>query len=91
MEQRGLDAEQIAASLRVDPLQIEPILESLTQRDWVARLEEEGAQRHVLLCDPATTPVAPLIDSLLLHPDARTQAFRAQMGIEKLTLAQVLA
>jgi membrane protein len=90
-DQRGLDAEQIAAQLRIDPLQIEPILESLIQRDWVARLEEEGAQRHVLLCDPATTPAAPLIDSLLLHPDARTEALRARMSLDKLMLADVLA
>jgi membrane protein len=89
-DQRGLGAEQIAAQLRIDPLQIEPILESLIQRDWVARLEEEGAQRHVLLCNPATTPAAPLIDSLLLHPDARTEALRVRMSLDKLTLAEVL-
>jgi len=87
----GLDADQIAEQLRIDPLQIEPILEALTQRDWLARLDEEGAQRHVLLCDPATTPAAPLIDALLLHPDARTEAIRARMGLNQLMLAEVLA
>lgn len=90
-EKRGLDAGQIAAQLRIDPLQIEPILETLTQRDWLARLDEEGVQRHVLLCDPATTPAAPLIDALLLHPDARTEVLRARMRLDELTLADVLA
>ncbi len=89
-EQRGVDAGQIAARLRIDPLQIEPILEGLVQGDWVARLDEEGAQRFVLLCDPVTTPATPLIDRLLLQPDARVAAFRERAGLDRLTLGQLL-
>lgn len=89
-EQRGCDTGQIAARLRIDPLQIEPILEGLVQGDWVARLDEEGAQRFVLLCDPATTPAAPLIDRLLLQPDARVAAFRQRTGLDRLTLGELL-
>ncbi len=89
-ERRGLDALQIAARLRLDPLQVEPILETLTQRDWLARLDEEGAQRYVLLCEPAQTPAAPLVDSLLLAPGERVAAFRARAGIERMTLADLL-
>lgn len=90
-ERRGADAMQIAARLRTDPLQVEPILEALTQRDWLARLDEEGVQRHVMLCDPQATPAGPLIDSLLLQPDERVALFRTRAGIERMTLAELLA
>ena len=82
---------RIAERLRIDPLQIEPILELLAQGDWVGRLEEEGVQRWVLLCDPANTPAAPLIDKLLLQPDVRVAAFRQRTGMDQLMLAELLA
>jgi membrane protein len=81
---------RIAERLRIDPLQIEPILEMLAQGDWVGRLEEEGVQRWVMLCDPATTPAAPLIDRLLMQPDARVAAFRQRTGMDRLTLGELL-
>jgi membrane protein len=89
-EQRGTDPMRIAERLRIDPLQIEPILEMLAQGDWVGRLEEEGVQRWVMLCDPATTPAAPLIDRLLMQPDARVAAFRQRTGMDRLTLGELL-
>jgi membrane protein len=89
-DQRGADAMQIASRLRIDPLQIEPILETLTVRDWLARLDEDGAQRYVLLCDPEQTPAAPLIDSLLLQPDERVSLFRARAGLEGMKLSEIL-
>jgi membrane protein len=90
-EQRGTDPARIAEQLRIDPLQIEPILELLVQGDWVGRLEEDGVQRWVLLCDPVTTPAAPLIDKLLLQPDVRVASFRQRTGMDKLTLAELLS
>jgi membrane protein len=89
-EQHGVAAADIAARLRIDPLQIEPILDLLMEGDWVGRLDEEGVQRHVLLCDPAATPATDLIDRLLLTPDARLDAFRERTGLQKLTLADLL-
>jgi membrane protein len=76
--------------LRIDPLQIEPILELLIEGDWVARLDEDGVQRHVLLCDPARTSAADLVDKLLLTPDARVEAFRTRTGLARLTLEDLL-
>jgi membrane protein len=90
-ELRGTDPARIAEQLRIDPLQIEPIFELLVQGDWVGRLEEDGVQRWVLLCDPATTPAASLIDKLLLQPDVRVASFRQRTGMDKLTLAELLA
>lgn len=87
---RGISAAAIAARLRIDPLQIEPILELLIEGDWVARLDEDGVQRHVLLCDPGTTPAGELIDRLLLTPDARLDAFRQRTGLAQLTLGDLL-
>jgi len=90
-DQRGLDLDQIATRLRVDPLQIEPILDLMVEGDWVARLDEDGMKRFVLLCEPQATPAAPLIDRLLLHPDSRLAAFRNRTGLDRLSLAELLA
>ena len=76
--QKGLSLAALAAAVRVDPLQVEPVLESLIALDWVARLDEDGERRHVLLADPQATLAAPLVDSLLLEPTLPTQAFRAR-------------
>jgi membrane protein len=86
----GLSALQVAQALQSDPLQVEPLLELLVELDWVARLDEEGGARHVLLADPARTAAAPLVDALLLRPDAATQAFRQRAGIAAMTLAELL-
>ena len=76
----------VAAALRTDPLQIEPILDTLVRLDWVARLDEQGAQRHVLLAEPAHTPAAPLIDKMVqakqaqdLHTGTLTQLITYEM------------
>lgn len=90
-EQHGVSLSDIAARLRIDPLQIEPIVEMMMELDWVARLDEDGAQRHVLLCDPATTPAGELVDRLLLTPDERTAAFSLRAGLHRLTLADLRA
>jgi membrane protein len=86
----GLTLGDMATELRTDPLQIEPVLDALIHLDWVARLDEDGEQRHVLTCEPAATPAAPLIDSLLLSPGSVTVAFRERARLASLTLADLL-
>ncbi|WP_255511795.1 YihY family inner membrane protein [Mitsuaria sp. TWR114] len=49
----GLSMLAMSQRMSVDPLQLEPVLQQLQKLDWVGRLEEEGAQRVVLLCEPA--------------------------------------
>jgi membrane protein len=61
----GLTHLRLASALRVDPLQLSPVIDQLLAMDWVGRLEEEGAQRLVLLCEPAHTPAEPLISAFL--------------------------
>ena len=92
-EQKGHSSEGLASLLRTDPLQIEPILETLVGLDWVARLDEPEAQgggRFVLLCDPDRTLVAPLVGRLLLKPDGFTDGFWASARLDELTLRQSL-
>jgi membrane protein len=86
----GLALADMAAALRADPLQLEPLADLLVELDWVARLDEAGAQRHVLLCDPADTPAQPLLDALLLQPGPYTDGFRRRAGFDGLTAADLL-
>lgn len=87
---RGLDMTALASALRADPLQLEPILESMAELDWVGRLDEAHAPRYVLLRDPLATPAAPLLRTLLIEPADANQAFWRQAGFDQLTLAAVL-
>jgi membrane protein len=89
-EARGLSLEQMATAMRVDPLQIEPILESLVQLDWVGRLDEEGSVRHVLLCDPNQVLAAPMLRLMLLQPNDALESLWARWGAERLLLADLL-
>ncbi len=86
----GLTGLEIAASLRIDPLQIESVLEALTGLDWVGRLDEQGQARYVLLCDPGHTPLAPLVDTLLLAPIEALAQARARMQVDAIQLSDVL-
>ncbi|PPE68737.1 YihY family inner membrane protein [Caldimonas thermodepolymerans] len=86
----GIAAQTLAERLRTDPLQIEPVLETLVALDWVGRLDEEGAARYVLLVDPERTPAQPLIAQLLVEPSADLRRFWERTGFASLTLADVL-
>jgi membrane protein len=92
---RGLSLATLAERLRVDPLQLEPLVDLLLEIDWVARLDEVGAApngpRLVPLGDPAATPLAPLVERVLLARGASSSAFRNVAGLDRLTLAQALA
>jgi membrane protein len=86
--QHGLDAEELSTLLRIDPLQIEPMLEMLVGFDWIGRLDEQGGGRYVLLADPARTKAAPLIERLLAEKSADTLWRRAGFG--DMTLAELM-
>ncbi len=66
---RGVSASQLAEQLRVDVLQLEPVLETLVALDWVGQLDEaggDGESRYLLLANPDATPLEPLMQQLLL-------------------------
>ncbi|MEX8521067.1 MAG: YihY family inner membrane protein [Leptothrix sp. (in: b-proteobacteria)] len=88
--QRGVGLMVLAEQLRLDPLQLEPIVEVLQQLDWVGRLDEAGAPRLVLLVDPARTQLAPLLSRLLLAPTPAMTPFWQQAGWNRMLLAEAL-
>jgi membrane protein len=87
---QGLTALDLAAALRVDPLQVEPLLDLMVELRWVGRLDEEGAQRHVLLADERQTALAPLVERLLLADAPPSRLFRQRAGFATLQLSDVL-
>ena len=89
-ESHGLSLAGLAGALRADPLQIEPVVDLLIEIDWVARLDEPGAQRYVLLGEPAMVPARPLIDALLLQPGVETAAFGRLAGFDRITVAELI-
>ncbi|NDP64944.1 YihY family inner membrane protein [Polaromonas sp.] len=65
----GVSASQLAESLEIDVLQFEPVLETLVELDWIGQLNDaEGKteSRYLLLADPETTRLEPLMQNLLL-------------------------
>ena len=90
-ESRGLSVEALAGQIRIDPLQIAPVLEDLAALGWCGRLDEDGAQRHVVLIEPSRTPAQPLVDRLLLAEQRSTAAFRHRSGLAHMTVADLLA
>jgi len=87
---RGLRAEDIADKVGIDPLQVGPILDALIEIDWVGRLDEANAARHVLLCDPATTRAEPLLAKLLLDPAPDLEATWKRAGFDTMRLGELL-
>jgi membrane protein len=86
----GRSLVQLAEALRTDPLQVEPLLHLLVTLDWVARLDEGGAQRFTLLCEPGATNAAPLVDRLLLAPDGVNAPFRQRSGLARASVADLI-
>ncbi|HNU10532.1 MAG TPA: YihY family inner membrane protein [Rubrivivax sp.] len=87
---QGLSMQELAQSLRVDPLQLEPVLQSLIAIGWVGRLEETGDQRHVLLGEPTAMRLEPLVQALLLAPRRGNEALLRRSRLQDMTLAEAL-
>ena len=88
-ESRGLSLTHLAQTLRVDRLQLEEPLQALRGLDWVGCLDEEEG-RWVLLVDPLVTPLAPLVNSLLLSRAPHTQSMWEVSRWESARLAQAI-
>jgi membrane protein len=86
----GATALALAQQLRVDPLQLAPVLEGLQALDWVGRLEESGAQRLVLLRNPTETLAAPLIQRCLAPRSRELARLWLQSQWENRPLADLL-
>jgi len=90
---RGLSMTALVQALRVDPLQLEPVLEILVALDWIGRLSEvEGEQdaRYLLLADPQATALEPLLRQLLLTDSEASERLWAGGRLATLSLGDVL-
>jgi membrane protein len=73
-DEHGASMTTLCEDLALDPLQIEDVLAALVDLDWIARLSESvdarqthvKEARYVMLADPHRTPLAPLMERLLL-------------------------
>lgn len=86
----GLSSLALAGRLRVDPLQLEPVLDQLLDLDWLGRLEEGGAQRLVLLCAPEQTLAEPLLRTLLAGRSEGLAPLWQRSEWDRLSLSQLL-
>lgn len=75
---RGLSSARLASLLQIDSLQLEPVLQALTELDWIARVEAldgRADERYVLLVHTASTSMEPLVKKLLIGDSAGVEAF----------------
>jgi membrane protein len=80
----------LAGALRVDPLQLAPVLDKLQAMDWIGLLEEEGVQRLVLLCAPERAPAEPLLAAFLAEREGLLANLWTQGEWSRLTLDRQL-
>ena len=90
---RGLSLPELARELKLDPLQLEPLLEILVGLDWVGRvneIEDEERTRYLLLADPESTALEPLLRQLLLTDNDATAMLWKSSGLSKVALKDVV-
>ena len=93
---RGWSASSLALALQVDVLQLVPVLEKLTEFDWIGQLmpnadtgvDEES--NYILLADPDQTLLEPLMQHLLLDKTDSTLQLWQQARWSDLKLRQIL-
>ena len=91
--QRGLTLPQLAAQLRVDTLQLSPIMGTVCELDWVGELSthtENEEPRYVLIVHPGQQPLRPLMEKLLLKPDNALGRWWDSDLLRTMTLADLL-
>ena len=89
----GLTRAQLAEALRTDALRLTPALDALQTLDWAGQLAtrtENEPPRYALIVDPAATPLAPLLQALLLPQDAALHAVWTARPLAELCLQDAL-
>ncbi len=86
----GLRSVELAAAVRVDPLQVAQVLEVLSSLGLAGRLAEADDPRWLLLVAPEQTAAQPLVDALLLGDRRHSAAFRGRVGLDRARLAELL-
>jgi membrane protein len=80
---KGLTLAGLTARLQVDDLQLEAPVEALLKLDWIGQVESGTAEpaRFVLLANPDSTVLMPLVNLLLLQP-SQSLDFVKQTGLQ---------
>lgn len=91
---KGLTLEQLCKTLHVDPLRLEPLLQTLISFDWIGQLREvlqPGAEaRYVLLVDPDTTRLEPLLSAWLVERTSASEKIWQIGRWHSITLREVI-
>ena len=95
---RGCSASSLAQALRIDVLQLEPVLATLIELDWLGQLipnpdidaDLDEQSSYILLVDPDQTLLEPLIQRLLLDKTTSTLPLWAAAGWSGIRLRQAL-
>ncbi|MBY0453858.1 MAG: YihY family inner membrane protein [Burkholderiaceae bacterium] len=96
---QGLRAGELAQRLHIDIQQLLPALEALVVLEWVGKLQNANADanepghddpRYVLLAEPTTTLLAPLVQRLLLDRPASLEPLWRSTHLAGVCLADVL-
>ena len=94
---KGLRPSQLAQLLRVDALQLAPVLDALTALDWVGRTSDPAQSaaddpepRYVLLADPERTLLEPLLERLLLDRADTLEPLWGNAGLAQLHVSDLL-
>ena len=88
----GLSQNDLAHRMRVQPSELDEPLRQLQKLDWIGALHDDGIEpRLVLLVEPVGTPLAPLVQRLLLRPAQANQAFWRGARLDQMQLADALA
>ena len=93
---RGCSASSLALALQIDVLQLEPVLGTLTELDWVGQLmpnadaDADEESNYILLADPDQTLLEPLMQRLLLEKTDSTLPLWVTAEWSHLKLRQAL-
>ena len=90
---KGISASQLAVRLQVDVLQLEPVLETLLALDWAGQLDEakdNTEARYLLMADPDSTRLEPLLERLLLDKSTSLSRFWSNGAWPQLRLRDAL-
>ena len=90
---RGLSAIELASAMQVEALQLEPVLQTLVQLDWIGRLneaEDQAETRYILLADAQSTALEPLMRHLLLPASDATAKLWQTGRLSSIYLRDVL-
>jgi membrane protein len=90
---KGLTLTQLTQRMRVDTLQLEPVLGVLASLDWIGQIQEVSGveeSRFMFMAEPKATPLEPLMQQLLLDKAEAVKGLWEKAQWSQLRLSDVL-